>query len=37
MTVADPTDLFGRKPVFLNGLIGFADLSGVGGPAQSFG
>ena len=30
-------DLFGRKPTFLMGLIGFAAISAVGGLAQSFG
>jgi MFS family permease len=30
-------DLFGRKPTFLTGLIGFAAISAVGGLAQSFG
>ena len=30
-------DLFGRKPTFLIGLIGFAAISAVGGLAQSFG
>jgi EmrB/QacA subfamily drug resistance transporter len=30
-------DLFGRKPTFLVGLIGFAAVSAVGGLAQSFG
>src|SRR5579862_10065025 len=30
-------DLFGRKPAFLTGLIGFAAMSAVGGLAQSFG
>ena len=30
-------DLFGRKPTFLIGLIGFAANSAVGGLAQSFG
>jgi MFS family permease len=30
-------DLFGRKPKFLIGLIGFAAISAVGGLAQSFG
>jgi EmrB/QacA subfamily drug resistance transporter len=30
-------DLFGRKPAFLTGLIGFATMSAIGGLAQSFG
>jgi EmrB/QacA subfamily drug resistance transporter len=30
-------DLFGRKPAFLTGLIGFATMSAVAGLAQSFG
>jgi EmrB/QacA subfamily drug resistance transporter len=30
-------DLFGRKPAFLTGLIGFAAMSTIGGLAQSFG
>jgi MFS family permease len=30
-------DLFGRKPTFLIGLIGFAAISAAGGLAQSFG
>jgi len=30
-------DLFGRKPTFLIGLIGFSAISAVGGLAQSFG
>jgi EmrB/QacA subfamily drug resistance transporter len=30
-------DLFGRRPTFLTGLIGFAAMSAVGGLAQSFG
>src|SRR5246127_1730173 len=30
-------DLFGRKRVFLTGLIGFATMSAIGGLAQSFG
>jgi EmrB/QacA subfamily drug resistance transporter len=30
-------DMFGRKPTFLVGLIGFAAISAVGGLAQSFG
>jgi EmrB/QacA subfamily drug resistance transporter len=30
-------DLFGRKPAFLTGLIGFASMSAVAGLAQSFG
>jgi MFS family permease len=30
-------DLFGRKRVFVTGLIGFAVVSAVGGLAQSFG
>jgi EmrB/QacA subfamily drug resistance transporter len=29
-------DMFGRKPTFLVGLIGFATVSAVGGLAQSF-
>jgi MFS family permease len=30
-------DVFGRKPVFIVGLIGFAVASAIGGTAQSFG
>jgi EmrB/QacA subfamily drug resistance transporter len=30
-------DRFGRRPVFIAGLIGFAIASGVGGAAESFG
>jgi MFS family permease len=30
-------DLFGRKPRFPTGLIGYAAISAVGGLAQSFG
>jgi EmrB/QacA subfamily drug resistance transporter len=30
-------DLFGRKPTFIVGLIGFAVASAIGGTAQSFG
>jgi MFS family permease len=30
-------DMFGRRPAFLTGLIGFAACSAVGGLAQSFG
>jgi EmrB/QacA subfamily drug resistance transporter len=30
-------DMFGRKPTFLVGLVGFAAISAVGGLAQSFG
>jgi EmrB/QacA subfamily drug resistance transporter len=30
-------DLFGRKPTFIAGLLGFAGASALGGAAQSFG
>jgi EmrB/QacA subfamily drug resistance transporter len=30
-------DMFGRKPTFLTGLVGFAAISAIGGLAQSFG
>jgi EmrB/QacA subfamily drug resistance transporter len=30
-------DVFGRKPVFIVGLLGFAVVSAIGGAAQSFG
>ena len=30
-------DLFGRRPTFVVGLIGFATVSAIGGSAQSFG